>query len=198
MFGLRNWQRVLSCRRGASVIEFAFTAPIVLLMVTGVIDFLLVMFVTSLIEGGVRDASRLGRTGFQPAAISREDAIRNMIADAGVGLVDPSSVTINYTIYPSFQDIGQPEPYEDDNPANGAYDAGELYTDVNGNGQWDSDMGAAGLGEPGDVVLYQVGYNWTLLTPLVGHLAGNGGVIPITASIAVRNEPWEGGGGGGP
>lgn len=189
MLGLR---RIISCRRGASAIEFAFTAPIVLLMAAGILDFMLVMFVTSLLEGGVRDASRLGRTGFQPAAVSREDAIRTMIADAGIGLIDANKVIIGYTIYPSFQDIGKPEPYEDDSPANGAYDPGELYTDVNGNGQWDVDMGAAGLGQPGDVVLYQVSYNWNLLTPLVGNLAGNGGAIPITASIAVRNEPWNG------
>lgn len=47
--------------------------------------------------------------------------------------------------------VGQPKPYTDEND-NGAWNDGEPYTDVNENGTWDDDMGAAGLGGPGDVV----------------------------------------------
>ena len=68
-------------------------------------------------------------------------------------------------VYENFGDVGQPEPFTDEN-GNGAYDAGEAFTDVNGNGGWDEDMGAAGLGGPGDVVVYQMSYDWSIIIPM--------------------------------
>lgn len=190
MFGARTWRRYLTCWKGSSFIEFAFIAPAVLLAITGVMDLMMVLFVQSLMEGGLQDASRLGRTGFQPNNMSREEAIVQRIADATIGLVNMEQVQILTTVYPSFDSIGQPEPFEDAAPVNGTYDPGENYSDVNGNGQWDADMGSAGLGGPGDVVLYQVSYEWSLLTPLVAQVFGSNGKVPISASVAVRNEPW--------
>ncbi|MDJ0951548.1 MAG: pilus assembly protein [Alphaproteobacteria bacterium] len=187
-FGLIR--RALGCRKGVSSTEFILVAPFVFLLITGVIDLMLVMFVNSLMEGGLRDASRLGRTGFEPAAISREEAIAEMVSNATIGLVDMNEVQIAYTIYPSFEDIGKPEPFEDQDPFNETYDLGEPFTDTNGNGQWDADMGAAGLGGPGDVVLYQISYDWTLLTPLLPQLLTGGSTVSLAASVAVRNEPW--------
>jgi len=195
MFAQRAWRRLLSCRRGSSFIEFAFIAPAVFLAISGIIDLMMVMFVTSLMEGGLQDASRLGRTGFQPVTGTREQAIIQRIGDATVGLVDMNQVNITTTVYPSFEDINQPEPYTDVN-GNGQWDADqgngtpEPFQDVNGNGTWDPDMGATGLGGPGSVVLYQVSYDWSLLTPLVADLITQNGKIPITASVAVRNEPF--------
>lgn len=182
--------RFLRCRNGSSFIEFGLVAPAIFLGIAGIIDFMMVMFVTSLVEGGLQDASRLGRTGYQPSGLSREAAIRQSIADATIGLVDMTEVQITYTVYPGFDVVGQPEPYDDTAPANGAYDAGEPFNDINGNGVWDADMGVSGLGEPGDVVLYQVSYAWTPLTPLIVPFFGPTGKAPISASVAVRNEPW--------
>lgn len=197
MFGLRRIRQILCCQKGISATEFALASPFVLLLITGVLDFMMVMFVTSLMEGGLRGASRLGRTGFQPENVSREDAIKDMVAEATIGLLDMNEVQISYAIYPSFEEIGQPEPYDDQDPFNGAYDPGEPFTDVNGNGLWDADMGQAGLGGPGDVVLYQINYGWTLLTPLLPQLLPGGADFPLSAAIAVRNEPFGAAGGAG-
>ncbi|MFQ5467553.1 MAG: TadE/TadG family type IV pilus assembly protein [Kiloniellaceae bacterium] len=190
MFGLTALRRFLSCRKGASLMEFALLTPAVIMGLAGVIDFMMVGFVTSLMEGGLQDASRLGRTGFVPVAISRDQAILDRIAANTIGLVDISQVTVTYTIYPGFDSIGKPEPFNDASPFNGVYDLGETYTDVNGNGMWDNDMGVAGLGGPGDVVLYRVNYQWKLLTPIVGSFFGADGKVPIDISVAVRNEPF--------
>ncbi len=183
------WRRLLRSDNGSSLTEFAFAAPIVFLAVAGIIDLMMVLFVTSLMEGGLQNASRLGRTGFQPAGITRTDAIRQEIQDATIGLVDINNVTITTAVYPCFDSIGQPEPYVDDND-NGSYDPGEPYTDVNGNLSWDPDMAASGLGGPGSIVLYQVFYNWAGLTPMVGRIFGPDGTIPLSVSVAVRNEPF--------
>lgn len=99
-------------------------------------------------------------------------------------------VQIQYLVYDSFENIGQPEPFTDQEPMNGVYDQGEPFTDVNGNTTWDADMGAAGVGGPGEVVVYTVSYDWPLLTGMLHSWMGTDGKVPLRASVAVRNEPY--------
>jgi hypothetical protein len=51
-------------------------------------------------------------------------------------------------------------------------------------------MGLAGLGGPGDVVLYTISVNWNMLTPLIGKLMTDDGKFELESSIEVRNEPY--------
>ena len=39
-------------------------------------------------------------------------------------------------------------------------------------------------------VVYRVNYDWPLLTPFLADILGEGGNIPLSASIVVRNEPF--------
>jgi Flp pilus assembly protein TadG len=181
--------RLARSRDGVAALEFAFAAPVVILSITGLIELSMVMFVTSLMEGGIRDASRFGITGYVPDGTTREEQIKKILTDATVGLIDMTSAVVETKIYPSFNDVGKPEPFTDAN-SNGQYDAGEPYTDTNGNGQWDSDMGKAGVGGPSDIVLYKITSDWNLLTPLMVPLMGSDGKMTLSASVAVRNEPY--------
>jgi Flp pilus assembly protein TadG len=182
-FLLQLWR---DASAGAAV-EFAFVAPVMLLFVIGIVEVAMVLFTWALLEGGVREAARYGITGYTLAGQTREQLMRAIVGKYTVGMVDMSKVTVTSLTYKSFANIGQPEPFNDANH-NGTRDAGETYTDVNGNGKWDADMGASGAGGPGDVVVYTVSYNWPLMT---GYLAQQMGLyIPLSASYAVRNEPW--------
>ena len=188
-----------ACKRGSAFLEFAFALPIVIIVLAGTLELGLVLFADSLLEGAVRDTSRLGITGYAPSSESRDQMILNALKSDTLGLIDINKAIITHKVYDSFADIGKAEPYDDTN-GNGSYDVGEPYTDVNGNGQWDSDMGVAGLGGSGDIVLYTVTYDWTTWTHLIDPLFGKDGAIRLTASTAVRNEPYSGGssGTGGP
>jgi Flp pilus assembly protein TadG len=188
----RLWRR----NDGVAAVEFAFVAPILFVTIVGIMEVAMVLIVSSLIEGGLRDAARFGITGFVPQGMTREQQITTIIGDATVGLVKMSDIDIQTLVYPSFAQVGQPEPYTDTN-GNGAYDIGEPYTDINGNGQWDADMGLAGVGGPGDIVLYKVKYDLPMMTPLLSTvLGGADGKIKLSASIAVRNEPYPSSSGG--
>ena len=145
----RFWRRIWRSEDASTTTEFAFVAPVVLLVIAGIIDFMLALFVTSLLEGGLQNASRLARTGFQSVVGPRIDAIRNEIEDATIGFVDMDDIVITSKVYPCFDSINQPEPYMDNSPANGSYDVGEVYTDVNGNGTRDLDMATSGFGAGG-------------------------------------------------
>jgi hypothetical protein len=183
----RLWRRAAEdC--GNAAMEFAFIAPIFLGMVGAIMEFSGIMFVQALLEGSAREASRYGITGFTQEGVSREDQIMAIVDQNTFGLIDLDELQMTTLVYENFGDVGQPEPFTDAN-SNGVYDTGETYTDVNGNGGWDEDMGAAGLGGPGDVVVYQMSYDWSIIIPMFRPFFGD--TISIEANIAVRNEPFE-------
>jgi Flp pilus assembly protein TadG len=179
------------CQHGAAALEFAFALPILIVIMCGTLDLGMLLFADVLIEGAVRDTSRLGITGYAPTGEDRDTLILDALKKDTLGLIDISKATITHKVYDTFADVGQPEPYDDAN-GNGQYDLGEDYTDVNGNGQWDADMGVAGLGGSGDIVLYTVTYPWTSWTHLIDPLFGSDGTITLKASTVVRNEPYGG------
>ena len=176
-------------RRGVTAVEFALVAPVCFSLVCIFIDLSMVMFITNVMEGGLREASRYAITGYLEPGKTREEKIAEIVKDHSYGFIKPEDITITYKVYPSFADVGKPEPFVDQN-SNGQYDAGEPFTDVNSNGQWDPDMGKAGVGGPGDIVAYIVSYKWTLWTPLAAEIWPNNGTVTLTATVAVRNEPY--------
>ena len=175
---------------GALTAEFAVTAPVLTLAILGTVEFGMIMFVSTLMESGLRDAARFGITGAVPDGQSRLERILDVVETRTLGLVDMNGADVQVVIYPSFADIGRGEAFVDGN-GNGEYDAGETYTDENGNGQRDADIGVAGTGGPGDVVVYRMAYDWPLLTHMAAPLMGQDGAFTLRASVAVRNEPWD-------
>ena len=173
----------------ATIVEFALVAPIFLVILGAIMEFSGIMFAQTLLEGTAREASRFGITGSMPEGVSRSEQIRHILENNSFGVIDPDAVQMDTLVYESFEDVGRPEPFTDQN-ANGAYDPGEPYTDINGNGQWDDDMGAAGLGGPGDIVVYRMAYDWPIMIPVFQPFFGP--TITLRANIAVRNEPFPG------
>ncbi len=183
------FDRIAAERSGTAIIEFAFAAPVMILLVVGSIEFGMVMFTSTLMEGAIRDASRYGITGQEPTEAARLARILELVGENTLGLVDMSTARIDVLVYPAFADIGKPESFTDGN-GNGAFDAGETFTDTNGNGVWDADSGAPGPGGSGDIVLYRINYDWPFITPFFASILGNE-TLSLTASLAVRNEPKE-------
>ncbi len=186
-------------QKGTTAVELALISPVLSTVLFGIIELSVAMFVNTVVEGGLRDASRVGLTGMDTGGVSREQSIANIVNDASLGMVNLTPSDISALIYPSFGDIGQPEPYTDVN-GDGSYTSssfshngvtypnGEPYDDINGSGAWENDMGQAGLGGPGEIVLYTISYNWNLLSGQIIPILS--GTIPMTASMVVRNEPF--------
>lgn len=177
-------------QQGSSLIEFALTAPLMVLMIVGAIEFGMIMFVSTLMESALRDAARFGITGQVPDGATRLDQILAIVEQRTIGLVDMSNAKIEVRVYPTFGDVGRGESYIDGN-GNGAYDPGETFTDENGNGAYDSDVGQEGAGDAGSIVAYRMEYAWPLRTPLAGNLIGQNGKFVLRSAIAVRNEPYD-------
>jgi TadE-like protein len=187
MAALRRLRGAPEGERGQAMVEFAFLAPVFLGMLAAIMEFSEIMFVQAMLEGSAREASRYGLTGFTQGGVSREDQILAIIEQHTHGIVDMDELEVETLVYEDFADIGQPEPFTDENE-NGVWDNDEPFTDINGNGTWDEDMGAAGLGGPDAVVVYRMSYDWPIMIPLFRPFFGDS--IPIRANIAVRNEPF--------
>ncbi|WP_417449330.1 TadE/TadG family type IV pilus assembly protein [Kordiimonas sp.] len=183
---LQHIRRLMRDRAGASAVEAAIGLPLLLVLIIGTLEVANLFFLSAAIENAVLRASRFGITGGTEDGVTREDQVRAIIAEQTFGRVDMDAVEIETLVYEQFSDIGEAEPFTDENDS-GAYDPGEPYSDVNGNGQWDDDMAVAGLGDAGDIVLYRVTYDAPSLSGFMDWATRN---VNISATVAVRNEPY--------
>ena len=175
-------------RSGAAILEFALVLPVLLALIIGIVEFAMIIFVSVLLENGVREASRFGMTGQTVAGSTREAHIANVVSDSTYGLVDVEPGDVEIMVYPDFDEIIEAEEFTDTDDS-GDYTAGEPFIDANDNGTWDAGNGTPGAGGPQEVVVYRVTTEWSTLTPFIGGMLANDGRFALSASIAVRNEP---------
>jgi Flp pilus assembly protein TadG len=64
-----------------------------------------------------------------------------------------------------------------------------VYPDFTGD---DSGPGTPGIGSANDVVFYRLDYQWEFMTPIFAAFAGSDGSLAMSATVAVRNEPYSG------
>lgn len=185
-------RRLARDRSGASALEFGLLAPAMLLVMLGLIDLARVATARSALEAATIQAARQVAATDCPA-----DRPRRLAASISAGMrsltgeKDAAPEVESRSYADRFGDVGAPEPFVDDPAApNRVYDPGESFTDVNGNGQWDADMGVDGsIGGAGEVISYTANLRVRPLIPfLVERLTGRDH-YPIRASTVVRNEP---------
>lgn len=154
-------------QRGVSALEFAMLFPLLLLLILGTVEIAFVMMIDASLELAVRDASRYGMISPATAAETRDQRIRDIVENwLGRWLSDPQDIAIDVRTYAAFDNIGEPEPFADDN-GNGTWDAGEDYQDLNDDGVWNADMGTAGAGGREEIVLYDVSFTRPTVTGIL-------------------------------
>lgn len=181
-------RRFVRCARGVTSIEFVIIAPVMILLTFSILEFSMMMLVTNIMESATSLSSRLGKTGYSDAGLSREDTILASIERRAGVLIETDDLTITSKFYEQFDQIGDAEPWNDSN-GNGNPEVGE-YSDINVNGQYDADLGQAGYGNADDIVVYTVSYPWNVVTPIMRELIGEEGVYTITTHAVVKNEPY--------
>ena len=163
-------------------------AGVLITMLVGILEVGMLYLVSALMEGSIRDATRYGTTG-QGTDAQRSAAIVTMMNRDTLGFLHLTTANVKTKTYKSFSVIGAFEPFTDSNN-NDKRDTGEPYTDVNGNGVYDLDQGKNGVGGAEDIVLYTVTYNWPLMFGTLLPMFGANGHYTLTASHAIRNEPY--------
>ena len=173
---------------GSTLIEFAMISVALVTLLGGIVEFSMIMLAKNSMEAATNISSRLGKTGYADGGLTREETILAEVERRTGAIIDPEKLEITSKAYDQFDQIGKPEPWNDANE-DGFPDPGE-YTDINGNGQYDQDMGIAGIGGSDDIVVYTVSYPWRVFTPLIGRFFGSDSTLTLTASSVVKNEPF--------
>ena len=188
-------RRLVGNQRGVTLVEFAFVAPILIVMIMGLSDLLYTFYATSILTGAVQKAGR--DSAIQGGGEAADDIDATVVSALARMMKTPSqSCDENPTAgtwcatrrnYTAFAQV-RPEPFVDNN-RNAVRDPKECFTDINGNGTWNPDAGRVGQGGSDDVTLYTFRLTFARIFPLPWR-AGGGTATTISVSTLLKNQPY--------
>ncbi|WP_375403265.1 TadE family protein [uncultured Sphingomonas sp.] len=174
-------------RDGSTVVEFALIAPVLMLMLVGILDVGHTAYTTAALQGVVQKAGR--DSAIQSSNAATIDAkVYDQVRDLTNTMTAPVISRRFFRDY-SAASIKQHEQYNDLN-ANSRCDNNETYTDKNWNGVWDADGGDAGQGGAQDRTVYAVTISYPRMLPLHGFINVPPNVT-LTASTVYANQPFD-------
>jgi Flp pilus assembly protein TadG len=179
------FQRLIRDEKGVTLVEFAFVAPVMLLMLMGLGDLCYREYVTAVLQGAVQKAARDSslESGTTSATVI-DNKVQVMVQKVAA---DATFVTTRKS-FKSFKHINELEDFSDAN-ANGAYDPGECFEDENHSNVRDVIGGNTGNGGANDVMVYTVAASYPRVFPMAGML-GWSNYQTVSASTAIRNQPY--------
>lgn len=180
-------RRLRKDEEGATLTEFGFVAPVLIVMIMGIFDMAHSQYTSALMNGAIQEAGRdltLETAGSQASNIDQRviDAVSNVAPNT-------ATVTLEKLSHFDFSDIGESEEFTDED-GDGICNNNEVFVDANENGQWDADRGQAGIGGARDAVLYTAVVTYPRLFPMAG-LAGLPENVTLRASTVLRNQPYD-------
>jgi Flp pilus assembly protein TadG len=177
--------------RGATLVEFGFVAPMLFLLLASIVDLGIMLTSQSLLDGAVRDAARLVRTGQVQTNGSPITAFQTQLC-AGMAPVMTSSACQSKLVFDveTFSDFASVAPK-----------ACTLNANQSGSGTVCNFI----AGTAGQIVGVQVTYNYSFIVPWVGSCltGGNcwtgsgtasgtlgGNTVPLVSTVVMKNEPF--------
>jgi Flp pilus assembly protein TadG len=178
-------RRLAAAEDGATLVEFALLAPVLLMLLMGIFDMGYNIYATVLLNGTIQEAAR---DSTLESASSQANAIDKIVTDSVRAISPNATITFDRKAYTNFGDVSEPEDFTDVNN-DGICDNGEPFEDVNGNGTWDTDRGIEGMGGARDAVLYTVTVRYPRVFP-IANLIGLPPYFETHAQTVLRNQPY--------
>ena len=159
------------CRRGITALESALVLPPFFLLSFGIFEVSTMFFAAATLEGQVGEAARQIRTGAVQQSGDPTGTFSTLLCSGMSGLMTCGDAVIDVRRYDDFGDVNYPDFVDSD----GAADNNQFLP-----------------GGPGDVVLVRVAYRWKFMTPLIGHLLGDGSSNSkqLVSTSVFMNEPY--------
>lgn len=177
-------------QRGAALIEFAFVAPVFIVMVMAALDLGYRVYLQSVITGTVEAVARQSAVGGMTTSQVDSEIIRNVkLILPQSARTSASAIQITKKSYDNFSAVGNPEKITSDTVPVGSYNAGDCYEDANRNNTYDASGGSTGIGGAEDVIYYQVDVTFPRLFPMAG-LLGWSTQQSSSVKTIVRNQPY--------
>jgi Flp pilus assembly protein TadG len=172
--GARFLRRFGRAQDGAAAVEFALVAAPFLALLFAIIETAFVFFAGQSLEYAVAQAGRLVMTGQADAAGYDQAAFKNAVCAKVVALFDcQNKLYANVQTYTSFGAASTTPPYQ--------------------NGQLDTTKMNYQPGNPGDIVVVSLYYQWPIYVSLISTALANqsGSNRLLIATAAFRNEPYK-------
>lgn len=183
-------RRLARDRKGATLVEFAFVAPVLCLFMVGGFDIAHSLYMQADLEGIMQKTGRDSalETGTETA---RQAAIDDRVRAQVRALASNATITFTRRYYRTFSKAlaAQFEAYTDTN-GDGTCNAGEPYTDANNNSTWDSDGGDGGQGGAKDKTVYTVRVSYPRMLPLHRFIPGLPDTTVLSANTVLQNQPY--------
>jgi Flp pilus assembly protein TadG len=158
-----GWRRIGDDRRGVAAIEFAFLAPLFILVLSGILENGLILLTQTVLDNATRDASRsilLGST--------TSTSFTSAVCNGAKSMVPCGSIKVNVQSGATFSALNA-----------------TLQTDSAGN--MINTQFTPGLAS--QAVLIQVGYNRPFLIPWYGIFAGVKSEL-LVSTVVFKSEPY--------
>jgi Flp pilus assembly protein TadG len=149
-------------RRGVAAVEMALISPVFFLFLMGTTELCLMEGAQQLLESAAYNTSRLAKTGYSANGQTQGQTVAQIL-------------TTELQSYGALINTLNVKMTEADYNSFTAAAAGG---------------GGAGYGTQQQIVVYTVTYPWQLFTPMMSALMGTGGIVNLTTTIVVRNEPY--------
>jgi Flp pilus assembly protein TadG len=172
----RQLSRLRSSQRGATAVEFALIAPIFLATLIAIFEVAIFLFAQQYLQTAAAEAGRQFMTGqAQASGQSEQQFIQNVICPKIQTLFTCSSVMVNVQSYSSFTGANSAEP----------------VLTFNAQGQVTNNW-SYNPGNPGDVMVVQLIYQWPIVSGPFGYVLSNlgNGKTEIMGVAAFRVEPY--------
>jgi len=149
-------------RQATVATEMALIAPVFFLLLMGVTELGLIFGAQQLLENAAFNTSRLAKTGYTATGETQGQTVAQIMTT-------------------ELQSYGTLINTENVTMTSSSYSS---FTGAAAGG------GAAGYGTQQQIVVYTVTYPWKLFTPMLAAIIGVGGIVNLTSTIVVRNEPY--------
>jgi Flp pilus assembly protein TadG len=174
---------------GATIVEFAFVAPVLILLVMGTLDIGHAIYTRSVLEGEIQKAARASTMETASMAVQQAQIDADVAAIVRKIAGTDAQLQFERKAYGTYKSARRKaEEYVDTNN-NGECDAGESFEDSNGDGIWSDDAGIAGQGKARDVQQYTVTVRYDRKFPTSALLGWSEGETLIVRSV-LRNQPF--------
>jgi Flp pilus assembly protein TadG len=165
-------KRLRRDRDGSSAVEFALVGPLMLIAIFGILEIGLMFFANQYLETATQQSTRLIMTGQVKSSSMTKEQFKQLVCDRAKLMIDCANLYVDAQKYDAFADA------DFSNPISGGdfVDNTKFIT-----------------GKQGDIVVVRTFYKWpVLLANFYGYDQSNmnGNMRLLSASAAVRNEPW--------
>ncbi|MEO9968243.1 MAG: TadE/TadG family type IV pilus assembly protein [Hyphomonadaceae bacterium] len=161
---------------GATAVEFALIATPFFILIFGLLEVALIFIISTTAEFGLNNASRSIRTGaFQNSPNATPAAFKAQVCSNLFSLIDCNALELDVRSFTNFNNAVLPNAID---PNTGEINSGAF---------------AFQPGQPSEIVIVRVFYEYDLATPFISRPLANfpgGNSRLVQATIAFQNEPF--------